>query len=742
MIGNREQEPASGFRVCPHWQSWVDKSMQRPFSRERRHDFRSIGMHSAVQNSPHRQKKTDTGQPVTSTSSTLSQQVNRLGHHIRQTIVEEAKAGIVDLPQSGALTPDGNPEPIPKTQAEYHTQADAALRDLFPRIPNTDRQMIIDHAFTRVSISNNRPLQYSLTNRNVSQRANPNGDLPVGFSGDIPLARRVQLAVLAHIRHLHTRYDELLKEAGWQAARKAVETLCLDILVKWRGDEETGRDQLDEILREVVVISDSEDDSSDEETIDDSSTDASGSSHSVLMLTQPATGLTQRTTVEQRMSPGTTTDAQGQSSLAKGKAPAQPVHEMQRTDRRNQRGFKRYRAWEEAIMRSREAEDAHVGFTGVDTGEYDPRHAHIPARQFEAHPSMAYNSGQVERVSQTIGFNVSSGLHPQAPPLYSRPVGTPPRFANHPAEFQAPHEDLGTSMYVFPTDQTSSSRVMSPITNRLRDMAVPSIEPASPEGAMRPAFVRPVPPRQQDHLEPLPARTHAPFHTIRSVSPMDNQIRNSPDRGGRRVISDHLSERRLQPSNFAPEPAIYAPRERVSLIHPLNSSHAGPAPLPGWTRSYEQPIRVDPPKADRIIVNASRPGTRTNPILMEDRGGFYERVPLPPEPRPLTHQDDASLAHHGEPYRATESYRVVSSAEGARILQNNRNNPDVEVIPIRRPGASQQSEHYYGHHVRPYQRPVLDRPDSYQFVSNDRDVGARDVSGHHMGTRAWPAQAV
>src|SRR6478735_8379921 len=88
----------------------------------------------------------------------------------------------------------------------------------------------------------------------------------VGFSEDITLARRVQLAVLAHIRHTHTRYDTLLRETTWQNARKVVEALCLDTLVKWRGDEESGRDQLDEILREVVVISDSEE--SGEETDD------------------------------------------------------------------------------------------------------------------------------------------------------------------------------------------------------------------------------------------------------------------------------------------------------------------------------------------------------------------------------------------------------------------------------------------------------------------------------------------
>lgn len=67
--------------------------------------------------------------------------------------------------------------------------------------------------------------------------------------------------MLAHIRHKFTRYDELLTETNYASARKAVEPECLKKLIQWRGDEETGRDQLDEILREVVVISDSEDDS-------------------------------------------------------------------------------------------------------------------------------------------------------------------------------------------------------------------------------------------------------------------------------------------------------------------------------------------------------------------------------------------------------------------------------------------------------------------------------------------------
>lgn len=62
-------------------------------------------------------------------------------------------------------------------------------------------------------------------------------------------------------------------------ARKVVEPICLDVLLKWRGDEETGRDQMDEILREVVIITDSEgehDEGLDETTDHEDDSDEEG----------------------------------------------------------------------------------------------------------------------------------------------------------------------------------------------------------------------------------------------------------------------------------------------------------------------------------------------------------------------------------------------------------------------------------------------------------------------------------
>lgn len=83
-------------------------------------------------------------------SNHLAHQVHRIGHHIRETIVEEARVRIGQtLGAKGPATAD-EPEPIPESQEEYNAQVDAAIRDLFPRIPNTDRQMIVERAFRKV----------------------------------------------------------------------------------------------------------------------------------------------------------------------------------------------------------------------------------------------------------------------------------------------------------------------------------------------------------------------------------------------------------------------------------------------------------------------------------------------------------------------------------------------------------------------------------------------------------------
>ena len=83
----------------------------------------------------------------------------------------------------------------------------------------------------------------------------------VGTAAELNLTRRVQLAVVAHIRHNYTDYDEIIKQTSWRNARAAVEQPCLDVLAQWRADsdEDDDPDAMEEILNEVIVIPDSDD---------------------------------------------------------------------------------------------------------------------------------------------------------------------------------------------------------------------------------------------------------------------------------------------------------------------------------------------------------------------------------------------------------------------------------------------------------------------------------------------------
>ncbi len=128
-------------------------------------------------------------------------------------------------------------------QRTINTDAKETIKDLFPKIPDNDLFKIIKTAFQL-------------------------GDGKVGTADEIPLVRRAQLSVVAHVRHTYTKYDRLLRRMPYNQARHEVEDETLQKLVEWRGDEENVNDDdsrrraMDEIVREVIVVpSDDESDS-------------------------------------------------------------------------------------------------------------------------------------------------------------------------------------------------------------------------------------------------------------------------------------------------------------------------------------------------------------------------------------------------------------------------------------------------------------------------------------------------
>jgi Uncharacterized conserved protein (DUF2293) len=188
----------------------------------------------------------------------------------------------------------------------------------------------------------------------------------VGLQPDLSLSRRVQLAVAAHIRHMHTRYDLLLRETNWETARKTVEPLCLDVLVKWRGDEETGRDQVDEMLREIVIIDDSdeEDNESEEGSESESEEEEEQSSDGVaeVNIEKPNTPavLSQKSPAEfQSGQPAKAQAASNQQSTHlistsnqnKGVASRTRSKTKSKKSKKARRNNRRYQAWQDAVKR-------------------------------------------------------------------------------------------------------------------------------------------------------------------------------------------------------------------------------------------------------------------------------------------------------------------------------------------------------------------------------------------------------
>ncbi|KAL4946196.1 hypothetical protein BDV06DRAFT_182938 [Aspergillus oleicola] len=172
----------------------------------------------------------------------LSQHVHRIGYHFPSAVVADvcSDRGLyltgtgkaVSFYDMNSDASRGYAEST--SQITINTEARDVLKDLFPNIPDNDLNQIIKTAFQK-------------------------GQRKVGTAVELPLARRAQLAVVAHIRHIYTNYDRLLKTTSFHEARATVEQPTLAKLVEWRGDDENGKTVLEDVFREVIVISDDED---------------------------------------------------------------------------------------------------------------------------------------------------------------------------------------------------------------------------------------------------------------------------------------------------------------------------------------------------------------------------------------------------------------------------------------------------------------------------------------------------
>jgi hypothetical protein len=191
----------------------------------------------------------------------VSHHIDRIGYHFRCEIVEEAcealgyvpyentfitTADLVQKQQNSviarAFAKHGATFDRVKANEETPEQVRAAIKELFPKIPQHDLDEVLAHAWDTTSDR-------------------------VGSATDLPLPRRVQLAVIARARHLYTDYDALLKAFGvWSTVRKMVEPTLLQKLIEWRGETGDDDEALEEIVRETIVIDDDDSSSSSSDT--------------------------------------------------------------------------------------------------------------------------------------------------------------------------------------------------------------------------------------------------------------------------------------------------------------------------------------------------------------------------------------------------------------------------------------------------------------------------------------------
>ena len=481
------------------------------------------------------------------------------------------------------------------------------MRDLFPRIPNLDREQIIKQSFQKGHIGNSRK-----------------GEPVVGLAQGIPLARRVQLAANAHIRHVHTRYDDLLRQTDWYNARRLVEPVCLEVIMKWRGDEETGRDQLDEILREVVLIPDSDDEEEGKDTAESASEDEvqflrevpsrqlslplTRSQHNnMYQITGPAASskslIDDPDYDEQQKQQKKQHKERKRLAKQKHKAKKQRLH---RPDKQERRGFERYQRYAEAKKRAENGDAASAGLDyGYEKGHQEtasqPRY---PLRSMEGHQLLegAPDGHPVDNAPPFRFYGYRDVGTPIVHPIQGLPeqerlpntlqgiLANPPlrrQFIHH----EMPRDEEPAQSFILPQHQRNASSIGGlPILTEVehqqrqqlnRQNQPPQKRPRSPEDRILESI---------EHMD----IANSPPPVRRSQQPLEN----APPRRVQ-TAPQHFFD--IEPDRVDREPIYHALPERSDIIY-VRDEHGRRLQLidePG--QQYSQPIRYE-------YVSAPRPG--------------------------------------------------------------------------------------------------------------------------------------
>lgn len=189
---------------------------------------------------------------------TVSSQSHRVGFHFHRTILAQvlkedstargihiasyastkgaisSKKSLAEYGASQAKKSPQSPKVSGKRDTDWTEFSPAVVYDLikeeFPKVPEQDLKLIMEQSFFGVSRHSGH--KSSANAKPLGQR-----DGMVGRAKDLTLPRRIQLAVLSHIRHVHTPYEQHLKVMQWGETRLIVEEHCIEKLKEWRGED-------------------------------------------------------------------------------------------------------------------------------------------------------------------------------------------------------------------------------------------------------------------------------------------------------------------------------------------------------------------------------------------------------------------------------------------------------------------------------------------------------------------------
>lgn len=137
----------------------------------------------------------------------------RMGYYVPEEAAAALEKALAESAERRAKQRERSKKRRAERESKYRKEFRSVLLKLFPKIPSRDADSIV-------------------------RRATEVGSRRVGRSRQLDIEDRVWLATIAHIRHNHTKYDELLSYGLSSAeAREEVSAKIDQVLAAWCAPE-------------------------------------------------------------------------------------------------------------------------------------------------------------------------------------------------------------------------------------------------------------------------------------------------------------------------------------------------------------------------------------------------------------------------------------------------------------------------------------------------------------------------